>query len=200
MARKRRPAGDDSRWIWEQAPAPGELRVVHALVKTAEGREQLSGPGALGDWLALWGLAPAKLELTAAELERTLAARRALRALIAAHSGSPLDQAAVARLDRELAGVSFRLRFTADAGIRFEPVADGFDGALGRLLVIVAEAREGPWRRLKACRGEDCDRVYYDSSRGIVGKWCSTRCGNKLSARGYRRRYKQQHGKMPWSR
>ncbi len=81
--------------------------------------------------------------------------------------------------------------------MRHEPQADGFDGALARLLNIVARTREGSWRRLKLCRGEDCGRVYHDFSRSICGKWCSTRCGNKLSARGYRRRYKAKHGQTP---
>ncbi len=196
---RRRPPTDDPRWIWDLPPAPGELRAVHAFVKTAEGREKLTSPRALGDWLTLWGLMPSAIRLTRADLERAIAVRRALRALIAANSGAPRDEAAEARLDRELARVPFRLRVRAGV-MRYEPEAEGVGGALGRLLEIVERTREGAWRRLKRCRGEDCSKVYHDFSRSNCGKWCSTRCGNKLSARGYRRRYKHRHGKTPGSR
>ncbi len=202
MARKKRRddgGGDDPRWTWELAPAPGELRLVHAFVVTGEGRERLSSPGALADWLALWELTPAAAELGAAELEQALEVRRAMRALIAANSGVALDKAEVKRLDHALRHIPFRLRFR-DGVVRYEPDADGFDGALARLAAVLERTREGPWRRLKVCRDESCARVFYDSSRTITGKWCTPRCGSRLSARRYRQRFKRRHGRTPGAR
>lgn len=117
--------------------------------------------------------------------------------MIAAKNGVPLDPAVVERLDLALASISFRLRVGAGAVMRYEPFADdlnGLEGAPAKLLAIVERHRAAGWRRLKRCDGEDCGRVYHDFSRSICSKWCSTRCGNKLSARGYRRRYKHRHG------
>lgn len=72
MARKKPPKHDDARWIWQLAPAPGELRIVHAFVKTAERGDGLSSPGALSKWLVLWGLLPAAVELKAVDQSERL--------------------------------------------------------------------------------------------------------------------------------
>lgn len=204
MARKRHSLGDaedDPRWTWRQPAAPGQLRAVHAFAKTAEGGEQLSSPAALSDWLVLWGLPTTPADIGQAELERAIEVRQALRTLMAANNGGAKDAAAAAaaRLDEIVSRSRFRLRFGAGAMPRFESVEQGFDGALTHFLHVVATNRKGTWRRLKICPGEDCDKVFYDLSRTICTKWCSVRCGNKLSAREYRRRFKRQHGRMPGS-
>lgn len=177
-------------------PAPGELRVVQAFAKTAEGRETLSSPDALADWLKLWELMSAT-DLDTAQLGRALEVRRALRSWMRANNRGTKDPAAMAVLDSEVSRPLFRLRFDSVGKARFEVVAEGFDGALAQLLLIVGRNRERDWRRLKICPGEGCDRVFYDLSTSICTKWCTARCGNLLRARAFRKRYKRRHGHTP---
>ncbi len=196
MAKRPQPDDprDDPRWTWNLAPAPMELRAVHAFVKTAEGREHLSSPDALRGWLGMWNLMSSPGGLGQAELQQARAVRAALRSLIAANSGKPLGPEALARLDLAVAEAPFRLRFGAGGATYYEPLSDGFKGALARLLGAVERARTAgrgiPWRRFKICPGEACDRVFYDFSPSVTGKWCTKRCGNKLAVRDYRRRKK----------
>jgi hypothetical protein len=85
-----------------------------------------------------------------------------------------------------------RLRVGLDAGPpRLEPVEDGLEGALATWLWrFVAARREGRWRRVKLC--EACGRVFYDHSRPILAKWCSTRCSDRLRGRRYQRRMRRR--------
>lgn len=180
-------------WMSGLEPAPGELRILHAFVSTADLRskaDQLASPRALGDWLARWGLLSRGVELQQAELERALAVRRALHALLLANNRFELDEKAVDRLDREAARAATRVRFATGGTTWFEPASDDLDGALGQLFAIVAMARsEGLWRRLKACANRNCRTVFYDVSANRSGKWCSKqRCGNRINARNARRK------------
>ena len=76
------------------------------------------------------------------------------------------------------------------ASTRLEPAAGGVDGALGRLLVIVARAmQEGTWPRLKVCLADTCQWAYYDNSRNRSAVWCDMRvCGNRQKVRSFRER------------
>lgn len=199
MGRKRRSGRDsgDPRWRWEEMPAPGELRAVHALVKTGEGVERLGSTAALGAWLRAWKLAPRGFAVEESDLERIHRVRAALRALVAVNAGYPLDPAAPARLDRELENARFRMRVEPGGELRYEPATDGIDGVLAQLLEIVKQTPAGSWRRLKICREEECRRIYYDLSSNNTCKWCSARCGNRINARAYRKRYKRRTGRSP---
>jgi predicted RNA-binding Zn ribbon-like protein len=66
------------------------------------------------------------------------------------------------------------------------------EGALGRLLAIVAGAQdEGTWTRLKACPADDCQWAYYDRSRNRSAVWCDMRsCGNRHKVRSFRERHR----------
>ena len=72
-----------------------------------------------------------------------------------------------------------------------EPRAGGVDGALGRLLVTIADAqREGTWPRLKACAADDCRYAFYDRSRNRSAVWCDMKvCGNRQKVRSFRSRH-----------
>ena len=67
----------------------------------------------------------------------------------------------------------------------------GVDGALGRMLALVAAAQdEGTWSRLKACLADDCQWAYYDLSRNRSAVWCDMgTCGNRQKVRSYRERH-----------
>jgi predicted RNA-binding Zn ribbon-like protein len=68
--------------------------------------------------------------------------------------------------------------------------ARGVDGAIARLMAIVAAAVEqGRWERLKACPREECEWAFFDKSKNRSGRWCSMeQCGNIEKARAFRER------------
>ena len=181
----------------ELKPAPGELRIVQQLVNTTDriqGSEVLASPRALASWLDEVGLLDPGADLTPADLERTIAAREALRALLAANNGGPAPDAAAGRLDLLGHGALLRVRVAADGATRLEAAGEGVDRALGRLLAIVTTAQgEGTWPRLKACAEPACRAAFYDFSPNRAGLWCAMRrCGNRFKAQVYRRRQKRR--------
>lgn len=142
-------------------------------------------------WLAANGLAEREPRVAAADLTRVNALRDALRVLLLANN-DVRDPGAERRarnvLDEAAATARLRVRFRAGGETGLEPEAGGVDGALGRLLVIVAGAMEdGTWTRLKACRAGDCQWAFYDCAKNQSRAWCSMKvCGNREKARRFR--------------
>lgn len=179
--------------------APGELEVVRGFVNTWDleaATDALSSPRALAAWLADHGLAPRSgLAPTEGDLRRAVELREALRALAIAHAGGAEPPEHAARLLAEVAErAEIGLRFSPAAEPVLEPRAGGVDGALGRLVAIVARAVEdGRWLRLKACPASDCHWAFYDHSKGRLGRWCQmAECGNRAKARAYRERTRER--------
>jgi predicted RNA-binding Zn ribbon-like protein len=180
----------------ERKEAPGDLELVRNFVNThdlEDGAEDLATTGELRDWFVTRELMDPDEPVTEGDLRRAVDVREGLRALLLANNGSPFDEAAVERLDRAASRAGLRLRFHPGGCAEFEPDATGVDGALARLLAIVAEARvEGEWERLKACVEDTCEWAFYDKSKNRSKKWCSMEtCGNVAKARAYRERQKQ---------
>ena len=176
-------------------PAPGTLETVRAFVNTRDiedGIERLSTPARLAAWLVEHGLADADggLEAGAAELRRAVELREALRAQLLAHHGEPAAEEAVATVDAAARRARLRVRFSGPDAVALEPEAEGVDGALGRLLAIVAGAiGDGTWQRLKVCPADTCQWAFYDASRNRSAVWCDMRvCGNRAKVRGFRER------------
>jgi predicted RNA-binding Zn ribbon-like protein len=116
--------------------------------------------------------------------------REALRELLRANNGVPVDEArAAATLDAAGRRAGLAVRF-ADGAIRLEPRERGVSGALGVVLATVAEAMaDGSWQRLKACRSDTCRWAFVDNARNRSRQWCDMRvCGNRQKARLYRQR------------
>ena len=84
------------------------------------------------------------------------------------------------------------MRFEAGAAPALEPDAGAVDGAIGRLMAIVATAVEdGTWQRLKACHRDPCFWAFYDRSKNRSGRWCKMEaCGNIEKARAFRERHR----------
>jgi predicted RNA-binding Zn ribbon-like protein len=82
--------------------------------------------------------------------------------------------------------------FAAGGQPELVPDAVGVDGAIARLMSIVASARvDGSWERLKACPRHNCMWAFYDRSKNRSGRWCTMEvCGNVEKARSYRERHK----------
>ena len=180
-------------------PAPGELELVRAYVNTWDGEddaEALGSPAQLRDWLTENGLLEDGAAVGEADLRRAVELREAVRDLLLANAGLATDPAAAAALDAAARRGGVAVRFGEDGRPRTEAAADGVDGALGRLLAIVAVAHgDGTWPRLKACLADSCQWAYYDRSRNRSAVWCDMGvCGNRQKVRSFRERNRPHAG------
>jgi hypothetical protein len=90
-----------------------------------------------------------------------------------------------------LAGMAGSAGVAGTAGVAgLAPAAEGIRGLLGEVLAaIVLADRDGTWCRLKLCREDTCQVVFYDRSKNASRCWCSMRvCGNRNKTRAYRGR------------
>jgi predicted RNA-binding Zn ribbon-like protein len=173
--------------------APGELSLIQRFVNSVDledDEDELTSPEALRRWLADRDLIGGSERVTAADLRRAIDVREGLRALLVENSGLPADPERIARLDAAVARAGVRVRFRPGAEPALEPEARGVDGALGRMMAIVAGAVEGgEWERLKACHRDPCFWAFYDRSKNRSGRWCRMEaCGNIEKARAFRER------------
>ncbi len=173
--------------------APEPLYLVQRFVNSIDllnGQDELESPEALRAWFAERGLMDPRERVSAADLGRAVDVREGLRALLLRNNGLAHDEAKVARLDRIATRTGVRVRFGAGADPALEPAAGGVDGALARLLAIVAESvAGGSWERLKACPREECEWAFFDRSKNRSGRWCRMEeCGNLAKARAFRER------------
>jgi predicted RNA-binding Zn ribbon-like protein len=172
--------------------APDDLEVVRAFVNTLDvedGIDELASPAALTGWLRRHGLRPGGTA-TRIDLANARRLREALRALLLANNGISVRKEAALTLNAAARRAGLGVRFEPGGTAGVEPSAHGVDGALGRLLGIVAAAMgDGTWARLKACRADDCRWAFYDRARNRSRHWCSMAvCGNRTKARAFRRR------------
>ena len=178
----------------DRAPAPGPLRLVQRFVNTNDlegGPELLPTPDALRDWLAGSGLLDRAALVDAADHERAIALREAIRDLVSAHAGLPHDAGAVDVVNAAAARAGLQPRLADPLSTTLSPAAAGVDGALGRIVAAIhASVAEGTWPRLKACERDVCRWAFYDHSKNRSGHWCSMAvCGQReKSRRAYRRR------------
>jgi predicted RNA-binding Zn ribbon-like protein len=178
--------------------APGALNHIRRFVNTHDLEDEtdlIAEPEALRDWLADRDLIDAGAQLTAADVRAAHEVREALRKLLLANNGDPLDPAAVEALNAAARRAELQLRFDGAGGAALGPVRTGIDGAIGRLLAIVYRAQaDGTWSRLKACALHDtCEWAFYDWSKNRSGTWCDMAvCGNRAKARAYRERRRGQ--------
>ena len=174
--------------------APGDLEQVRDFVNTLDiddREEAFADAAALHDWLAERGLLGTGESLSEADLRQAIAVREALRKLLLANNGAPLDREAVETLNAAAKSAELVMRFHDDGSGFLAAVRPGIDGALGRLLAIAFGAMaDGSWPRLKACPDHTCEWAFYDSSKNRSKTWCSMAvCGNRAKARAYRARH-----------
>lgn len=174
--------------------APGELELVRAFLNSVDidaGLEELTDPRALARWLRGHGLLGPREPVGDAELARALELREALRDVLGAHSGLPVDARSLRVVNAASAAAPVAVVIDPDCASALRPATRGFDGAIGRLFAIIARAdADGTWDRLKACAADDCRWVFYDHSRNRSSSWCNMAvCGNRAKARAFRRRH-----------
>ena len=181
----------------KRAPAP--LDVLQRFVNSVDletGEEELDSPEALAAWLAERELMGVAEPVTGGDLRRAIDVREGLRAILLANNGHPLDSTAVERLDAATSRAGLRLAFDAAGSADLEPDAAGVDGAIARLMAVVALASaDGTWPRLKACLHDNCLWAFYDHSKNRSGKWCKMEvCGSVEKSRAYRQRQRKSAG------
>jgi predicted RNA-binding Zn ribbon-like protein len=170
---------------------PADVSLLTKFVNTfdlEEDKERLSDAAAVSAWFHDSGLpGSARSE---ADVRHVQAVREALRAVLWANNGGPLDPAAVEVLRSAAHDAPLRISFDDDGAAELEPAVGGVGAAIGRLLAVVERAQaEGIWHRLKACGDEDCRWAFYDKSRNRSRTWCDMAvCGNRAKARSYRAR------------
>ena len=172
--------------------APGELEVVRLFVNTVDledGDDELSSPDALAGWLEAHRLGGGSAG--SADLHGARRLREAIRGLLLENSGMNVREESALTLAQAAERARFAVRFDPAGTMTLEPRAAGVDGALGRLVAIVAGAMaDGTWSRLKACQADPCGWAFYDHARNHSRRWCSMAvCGNRTKARSYRRRH-----------
>ena len=174
--------------------APGDLNHIRRFVNTLDLErltDEIADPESLRDWFAERDLIDERAELTAADVRQAQAVREALRKLLLANNGDPLDPSAVEALNAAAKSAELQLHVAPDGSARLAPVRSGIDEAIGRLLAIVhTSMADGTWTRLKACALHDtCEWAFYDWSKNRSGTWCNMKvCGNRSKARAYRER------------
>ena len=172
--------------------APEQLELVRSFVNTfdhEDDTESLADPEALTAWLKDNGLgAP---NVTSADLAHARELREALRSILQHHGGMELDPAAPGVVDGAAARAALAVAFDDHGHAVVQPRDRGVDGALGRLLVTIADAqRDGTWARLKACPADNCQWAFYDRSRNRSAVWCDMKvCGNRNKVRSFRERH-----------
>jgi predicted RNA-binding Zn ribbon-like protein len=177
------------------ARAPGDLFLLQELVNTFDvepNTDELADVAALRAWVVGRGMLDEAeaAGLDEADLSRITAFREAMRAMLRANHGDPLDPAAAELVNLESQRSSLRVHIDAEGRTALVPAGGRADRVIGRLLAAIAAAdAEGNWRRLKVCADDTCAWAYYDASRNASRSWCSMAvCGNRNKARRYRRR------------
>lgn len=175
--------------------APGALAHVQDFVNSVDhehGHEAWPTPDALVGWFAARGLLEVGAPAGERDLERALAMREGLRAVLGAHNGRPADPVAVRALDAAAGSLALTVRFGAPSPtVAPGPALDGAErGLAGILAAAAAAAGSDAWARLKTCRNDGCQWSFYDGSRNRSGAWCAMRvCGARTKARVYRARH-----------
>jgi predicted RNA-binding Zn ribbon-like protein len=173
--------------------APDELDHIRQFVNTLDLEtleDDIAEPDGAQEWFTSRELLPGHETLGAADVRQAQEMREALRKLLLAHNGAPLDAGAVDAVNNAAKSAELVVRFDEHADAELVPVRPGIDGALGRLIAIVYRAiSEGTWERLKACPEDRCEWAFYDWSKNRSATWCDmATCGNRAKARAYRQR------------
>jgi predicted RNA-binding Zn ribbon-like protein len=177
----------------ETKPAPMPLLLVQSFVNTYEadtGVDLLRDPDTGRTWLTEAGLLDG-VPLTSAELESARDVRESIRALLVHNGGG--DPPTPAQLEplRALATASRFRPVVRNEGLIDLSAEIGTESVrLIELILIIRDAqRDGSWKRLKACRNDECLWAFYDRSHAGRGAWCDmATCGNRIKNRTLRSR------------
>lgn len=179
------------------ADTPVALALVESFLNSLDvesGADDLGSLTSYTRWLRQHG--QPSTGVTGPDLELARQLRYALRAAAHAHHDGPgtahaPDGSGAVDLGAATVTGQIRLRATLDSeGVGLASAEAGGRAVLGTVLAaVVLAARDGTWQRLKICREDTCQWVFYDQSKNTSKQWCSMRvCGNRNKTRAYRSR------------
>jgi len=169
------------------------LLVVQSFVNTYEadtGVDLLGDPESARSWLMDAGLVGGA-SIAAIDLERAREVRESLRSLLVHNGGGdPLTTADLKPMADLAERSRLRLLVGDDGLVEMEADLGSQSIRLADLLLIVRDAQQdGTWKRLKACRNDECLWAFYDRSHAGRGAWCDmATCGNRIKNRHLRSR------------
>ncbi|MFE5961216.1 CGNR zinc finger domain-containing protein [Streptomyces rubiginosohelvolus] len=159
--------------------------------------EQLDGAGHLAQWLTDARLVPPGTALDALDdtwVVRFHELRSDISRLMAARLGGPPADGALERVNSLASGAPPGPRAVRGADGDLVRALSTAPDCAGLLAVVARDAVDlltDPVARaaLRRCQGEDCHRLYLDTSRGGRRRWCSGEvCGNRERVARHRRR------------
>lgn len=185
-----------------RAPAPAPLRLAQVFCNTADreaGADALQTPADLVRWLASYDLLEEREQSTRDDLTLAVDLREGLRWLFLTHHDSAhsdpadptdlTDGEGASRLETALARLPVRLTVPGGAVTTAPWVDAPVRAALTHIAAVLIRAEPGQLTRLKACRRDVCQWVFYDSSRNRGSTWCAMDiCGVRTKMATYRDR------------
>jgi len=169
---------------------PSSTADALTLLQSFANTRSLATPDTLRAWLVRKGLLGDGVPVSEADHARAVIVRDAIRPLLLANEGAPLDPPTVVALNEVASQLPLRACFIPEGHGALEPAASGVNAALTRILAtIVSAMADGTWARLKACPDQACQWVFYDESKNRSRVWCTMQaCGNRNKVRAYKRR------------
>jgi predicted RNA-binding Zn ribbon-like protein len=188
---------------------PEALRFVEACLNTRFGRARADEWGdaeQMRVWLVQRGLLTEGQGVTQSDYHRLLEVRAGMRGLLHGHNEGAMDAkdtkdaegSVEPRYIETLNHIARRapllVAFQQDGRAVLTSELDGVDGVIGALFVgVLAAMADGSWARLKVCRNDRCQKVFYDVSKNRSGTWClMARCGSRAKVRAYQQRRQKQ--------
>jgi len=169
-----------------------EIDLLVEFVNTHDLEEEtdsIAGPDELSGWIAEQSGEHVGA-LDDADVDRVLALRESLRALLRTHNGEGIDERRLQPLREAAERSRFRTTFSAGGELQIAPARSDLTGFEARLLLAIERLQsQGAWLRLKACTDDGCQWAFYDATRNRSRTWCSMEeCGNREKTRRYRQR------------
>ena len=152
-------------------------------------RDLLAEPRDLARWLVAAGLTARAPDLTPTKLDHARELREAIyRLATCSIHRRPLAAPDRAIVNRWAALPAPAPQLTPGGNLAW--IGDGIDAMLTTIARDAVDLFGGPKvDRLRACAGDGCALVFFDSSRAGHRRWCSmTGCGNKAKVSEFRRR------------
>ncbi|MEM7583393.1 MAG: CGNR zinc finger domain-containing protein [Acidobacteriota bacterium] len=171
--------------------APGELELVRAFVSSRGDErtgDQLASAEGWASWLLAQGLVKPEVTVSEKDRQQAVAAREAIRSMLAVHTGAAPAQDLVQRFMKAAGKARMRLHFDNEGPASFQPASDTPRDILGLLMARVAMGRRGSdWQLIKLCERPGCHHAFFDVSQNHKGKWCTRRCGNRVRTERHRK-------------
>lgn len=177
--------------------APGDLTLVQALVNTWHqlgDEDEFATPAETLHWLHSHQFLLSNSRLSKADWLHLCQFRTAIRQLLLANNGEPLDNETVAYLNGAARHAPLITTFDQAGQVALTTTVNGIDRVVGCILEIVFKAMvDNSWNRLKACRNPACQWAFYDTSKNRSGVWCTMEvCGSRHKARTCRQRQRRE--------